>query len=180
MIGRTKDVATDGQDFGMSGPVCHRGEVPTAPGLEYELTFSVGLGPQQVVGAGPFGLRIVVPVVGGTVSGARVKGEVVASGGDWLLIGNDGFGRVDVRSQFVTDDGATIYVTYDGVLELTRAAMAASATPGIESTFEDQYFRTSPRFETGAAQYAWLQQSTFVGKGRMSADGVEYEVFRVC
>lgn len=153
--------------------------MPTAPALDYEFTVDATLGPQQVVGGGPYGLRIVVPVVGGTVQGNRVNGEVVSSGADWLLVGNDGFGRVDVRVQFVTDDGATIYAYYEGVLELNEAAVTASATHGAESSFEDHYFRTAPRFETGAAQYAWLQQSTFVGKGRMSADGVQYEVYRV-
>jgi hypothetical protein len=154
--------------------------MPTVPALEYEFTMSATLGPQQIVGAGPYGLRIVVPVVGGTVRGPRISGAIDASGADWLLIGGDGYGRVDVRVQFVTDDGVTIFTYYDGVLELTEAAVTASATPGVESRFEDQYFRTSPRFETGASQYAWLQQATFVGTGRMSADGVEYEVFRVC
>jgi hypothetical protein len=154
--------------------------MPTAPALEYEFTLRATLGPQQVVGPGPYGLRIVVPLVGGTVSGPRINGDVVPSGADWLLIGNDGFGRVDVRAQFVTDDGATVYAYYKGVLELNAAAVTASGTPGAESSFDDQYFRTSPRFETGAEQYAWLHQSTFVGKGRMSGDGVEYEIYRVC
>jgi len=154
--------------------------MPTAPALEYEFTLRATLGPQQVVGPGPYGMRIVVPVAGGTVQGTRLNGEVVPSGADWLLIGNDGFGRVDVRAQFVTEDGATIYAYYEGVLELSEAAVTASGTPGAESSFDDQYFRTSPRFETGASQYTWLHQSTFVGKGRMSADGVEYEIYRVC
>lgn len=151
----------------------------SAPALEYEFTVNATLGPHQVVGAGPFGVRIVVPVVGGTVEGPRINGEVRSAGADWLLVGNDGFGRVDVRVQFVTGDGATVYASYDGVLELTAAAVAASATDGVETSFDDQYFRTAPRFETGAAAYAWLQQSTFVGRGRMTADGVQYEVFRV-
>lgn len=153
--------------------------MPSAPSLEYEFTVTATLGLQQVVGAGPYGLRIVIPVNGGTVQGHRINGHVVSSGADWLLVGGDRFARVDVRIQIVTDDDATIYAHYEGVLELNDAALTASATHGAESSFDDQYFRTAPRFETGAAQYAWLQQSTFVGKGRMSADGVQYEVFRV-
>lgn len=153
--------------------------MPTPPALEYEFTFNGILGPQQVVGPGPFGVRIVFPVLGGKVRGPRINGDVLASGGDWLLIGPDGFGRLDVRAQFLTDDGATVYGSYDGVLELNEAAIAASSAPGAESSFDDQYFRTSPRFETSAPQYAWLQQSTFVARGRIASDGVEYEVFRV-
>jgi hypothetical protein len=46
--------------------------------------------------------------------------------------------------------------------------------------FADQYFRTTPRFETGDSRYAWLNQSVFVGEGRLYPGfGVEYRVYRL-
>ena len=46
--------------------------------------------------------------------------------------------------------------------------------------FDQQYFRTSPRFETSDPRYAWLQQSVFVGQGRIIAGlGVEYNLFQI-
>ena len=51
---------------------------------------------------------------------------------------------------------------------------------GGETDFGDQYFRTTPRFETGDPRYAWLNQSTFVAEGRILPERtVEYKVYRV-
>ena len=38
------------------------------------------------------------------------------------LIGADGFSRLDVRTQLVTDDGAFIYVYYTGLLDAADQA----------------------------------------------------------
>ena len=44
----------------------------------------------------------------------------------------------------------------------------------------DQYFRTTPRFETGDTRYAWLNQSVSVAEGRLLPGfGVEYRVYCV-
>jgi hypothetical protein len=48
-----------------------------------------------------------------------------------------------------------------------------------ETQFDDQYFRTLIRMESGAPAYAWVNTTAFVGRGRVVPGGVEYEVFRV-
>lgn len=149
------------------------------PRLTSELTLRADLGPAVVVGPAPYGTRVVSPVTGGVVTGARINGTFHGPGADWVLVGGDGFGRLDVRGQVLTDDGASVYVHYDGLLELNEAVSAALADPARETGWDDQYFRTAPHFETGAPRYAWLQQSLFVGRGRITTGGVEYEVFRV-
>ena len=147
--------------------------------LVYEFTYDAKLGPAVAVGDGPFGTRMVLPVVDGQAKGDRITGTLVGGGGDWALIGSDGWGRLDVRGQIQTDDGAAIYLSYTGLLQLTEKVMTAVAT-GTEGTdFEDQYFRTNPRLETGDERYAWVNQTFFVARGRMIPSGVEYEVFRV-
>ena len=108
-----------------------------------------------------------------------MNGTIVGPGADWMLIGPDGFGRVDVRLQIETDDGAVIYVRYEGLIELNAASSAALMDPRAETTWDDQYFRTAPRFETGDERYAWLNRTAFVARGRVTTDGLEYEVFRV-
>ena len=51
---------------------------------------------------------------------------------------------------------------------------------GTATSFDDQYFRTNPRFEVSDPAYAWLQQGLFVGQGRIiEGPGVQYNVFRV-
>ena len=146
--------------------------------LEYELTYHATLKEPVPVGPGPFGTRIVFEVTGGSVEGPRLKGKVLTGGGDWLLVGPDGWGRLDVRGQMLTDDGAAIYISYHGLLEMNDKVQ--SATTGGDSTdYGDQYFRTAPRFETGDPRYSWLNQALFVAEGRVAPGRVEYKVYRV-
>jgi hypothetical protein len=145
----------------------------------FECTMDVATGTQLVVGAGPLGTRAVAGVGTGTVTGERLSGTVVGPGADWVLLGPDGFARLDVRLQIETHDGAFVYVQYLGVLETNEAAMAAIVDPTRQTDWDDCYFRTTPRFETGDARYAWLNQSVFVARGRLTTGGVMYEVYRV-
>ncbi len=139
----------------------------------------IGLDTATFVGAGPAGMRAVIAVKGGRVIGERLSGTIVGPGADWALIGGDGYTRVDVRLQIQTDDGAFVYVQYVGLLEMTEAVMGAATDPTKETGWDDQYFRMTPRFETGDERYSWLNQSVFVGRGRFTKGGVMYEVYRV-
>jgi hypothetical protein len=145
--------------------------------LALEFTFEAQLGEPLVPGAGPYGTRMVIPLASGTVKGDRITGTVTGTGGDWALVGPDGWARVDVRGQILTDDGAVILVTYGGVLELNEKVMVAMAA-GEGTEFEDQYFRITPRLETGDARYAWVNQTVFIARGRLVGGGVLYEVYR--
>lgn len=147
--------------------------------LVHEMTYHVMLRPPMEVGAVPFGTRMFFDVIGGELEGPRIRGKFVGAGGDWMLVGADGFGRLDVRAQLETDDGAIIYMQYDGLLEMNEK-FQASMESAQETQFADQYFRIAPRFETGDARYEWLNQSTFVGEGRLYPGfGVEYKVYRL-
>jgi hypothetical protein len=45
--------------------------------------------------------------------------------------------------------------------------------------FEDQYMRMAPQFEVGADRYAWLRESLFVGRGRLTGPrAISYEIYR--
>jgi hypothetical protein len=96
-----------------------------------------------------------------------------------VLIGPDGWGRVDVRLTIHTDDGAHLYVQYFGVIEYTDAALAANAGERA-SEYADHYFRTAPRLETGDERYAWVNRTLFVAEGRLHPGPVvEYRVHRL-
>jgi len=147
--------------------------------LEYEFTYSAGLKEPLAVGAGPFGTRLVFEVTGGTVEGKRLNAKILTGGADWLLAGPDGWGRLDVRAQFVTDDGAALYLSYTGLLQMNEKVQQALRA-GAATDYADHYFRTTPRFETGDPRYAWLNQSIFVAEGRiLPGPGVQYNVYRV-
>ena len=150
-----------------------------APVLEYVGTLKAQLKPPIQVG-GPFGTRLFFEVLGGDYHGVSgEQGTLLTGGGDWLLAGQDGYGRLDVRAQIKMHDGAIIFVQYHGVIEMNDAVMGAMQG-GTATAFEQHYFRTAPRFETSDERYAWLQQSVFVGQGRViEGVGVEYNIFRV-
>jgi hypothetical protein len=147
---------------------------------EHVFDYHATLRPPVPIGPGPYGTRMFYEVAGGEVSGPRVNGTVLTGGGDWALVGHDGWVRLDVRGQVRTDDGAMLYVTYTGILELNEAAQQAVASGG-ETAFDDHYYRIAPQIETGDERYAWMTRSTFVARGRICrGPGVAYEVYRVC
>lgn len=148
--------------------------------LIHEFDYRATLDAPLQVGAGPFGARTIFPVSGGTATGERISGTLVGGGADWALLGADGMARLDVRGHIQTDDGAVIYLSYHGYLELNEKVGAALAGGGDGTDFGDQYFRTAPRLETGDERYAWVNRTLFVGEGRVLPDpGVEYRVYRV-
>ncbi len=145
--------------------------------LIQECSFTAMLKQPLPIGAGPIGTRMYYEIIGGEVTGDRLRGTVVG-GGEWALIGPDGFLRVDVRAQVETHDGAFLYLQYVGLLEMNEAVMNAIATES-GTDFDDQAFYTNPRFETGDPRYAWVNTTFFVGEGRaIPGLGVEYRVWR--
>jgi hypothetical protein len=145
--------------------------------LIHEFTMSATLGELLPIGAGPIGTRMHYDLTGGQISGDRLNGKVLG-GGEWALLREDGFIGVDVRAQVKTDDGAHLYIQYTGLLEMNEAVQAALGS-GEGSSFEDQYFYTNPRIETGDERYAWLNTTFFIGEGRITqGGGVEYRVWR--
>jgi len=83
-----------------------------------------------------------------------------------------------VRAHFRTDDGALIYVQQPGIFALNDTVTNALATGG-STEFGDQYFRATPRFETGDSGYSWMMSHVFVSIGRVYQGGVQYQVYRV-
>jgi hypothetical protein len=77
-----------------------------------------------------------------------------------------------------THDDARIYVTYHGVLELNASVQKALGEGGA-TRWEDQYFRVTPRLETGDERYGWVNRAVFVAEGRIHPVGVQYRVYRV-
>lgn len=150
------------------------------PKFVEEMTYYADLTAPDACGGGPFGNRMIVNVTGGEFSGERLKGQIVGAGADWLLLGDDGFGRLDVRATFQTHDGANIYVQYFGLLEITEGIMGILGGGQTPTQYGDQYFFTNPRLETGDERYAWVNTTMFVSQGRLvPGPRVEYKVFRV-
>src|SRR6266446_1750197 len=105
--------------------------------LELEFSYRAEVKLPVTVGNGPYRTRLFFEVMGGSFDGKRLKGKVLSGGGDWLLAGDDGFARLDVRAQFLTDDGAAIYSSYGALLQMTRKVQAAFADPNASTDFAD-------------------------------------------
>ena len=145
--------------------------------LVQECTFTATLAVPLPIGTGPNGTRMYFGVDGGEVTGERLRGTILG-GGEWALIGPDGYLRVDVRLQVQTHDDAFLYVQYVGLLELNEAVQRAMES-GRGTDFDDQAFYTNPRFETGDPRYAWLNRIICVGSGAREADAVLMAIFEV-
>ena len=134
--------------------------------------------PGWEIGTGPYGTRFAFATTGGNFDGARLRGTILPSGGDWLLIDAEGVGHVDVRITLETDDGAYIYVQYYGVIEMNEQVNNALGQ-GEATGYGDTYFMTQPRYETGDARYKWLNRIVAVAEGRIVPGAIEYQVFEL-
>jgi hypothetical protein len=151
------------------------------PGLQTEHVFDYYslLKPPVAIGRAQYGTRVFYEALGGRLEGPQLSGEVLAGGGDWALMGDDGWTRIDVRGQCRTDDGALLYFAYRGLVEPSQAVISALAG-GPETGFEDHYWRVMIEIETGDERYRWLTQSALVGRGRVCrGPGAAYQVYRV-
>ena len=145
--------------------------------LVQEFTLTGKLNPPLPIGDGPIGTRMYYDLSGGEIIGDRLSGTLLG-GGEWALLGSDGFIRVDVRLQAETHDGAYLYIQYTGLLEANETVQAALGS-GTGTEYSDQYFYTNPRIETGDERYAWANTTFFIGEGRVLPNlGVEYRVWR--
>src|SRR5262245_57672770 len=108
----------------------------------------------QEIGATPHGTILIFPIAGGSFEGERLRGRVLAGGGDWVTARADGTFDLDMRATLETDDGALIHMTFTGVRDDAN-----------------RYLRTLPRFETAATQYSFLNRLVAVGTGEIRVDG---------
>jgi Protein of unknown function (DUF3237) len=148
-------------------------------GLEFEFEYVARVKPPVAIGPGPHGMRMFFETLDGEVVGERISGRVLTGGGDWFLLGPDGWGRLDARAQFETSDGAVIYASYSGHVEMSEAVQAAIGTGG-GTEFGDQYMRAAVQLETGDPRYAWVNHTVFIYQGRFAPDsGVQARIYRV-
>jgi hypothetical protein len=111
-------------------------------------------GATDEIGQTPHGRLSILPITGGSFEGERLRGTVLAGGGDWVTAVADGTFELDLRVTLETDDGALIHMTFTGVRDDAN-----------------HYFRTLPRFETAAPKYAFLNRLLAVGIGEIQPDG---------
>jgi Protein of unknown function (DUF3237) len=118
------------------------------------MTLRLATSATEELGPTPRGTLSIFPVIGGSFEGDRLRGKVLAGGGDWVTANADGTFSLDLRVSLETDDGALIHMTFSGIRDDAN-----------------HYLRTLPRFETAAPKYAFLNRLLAVGIGEIRPDG---------
>jgi Protein of unknown function (DUF3237) len=144
---------------------------------EYLMTLYAPLSPDQAVDAELY-ISDVPP--GGWVKGPKINGTLVGPGGDWLRVMPSGVARIDVRATIKTDDGALIYITYNGIFKDSKET-EERANKGEVLTSKDLYFIIAPTMETSAKKYEWLNDVQCIGKmvEYKSESYVKYDIFAI-
>src|ERR1700738_3178533 len=151
-----------------------------APALATKYVFSLAIrvGTPIVAGDTGHGVRRVIPVLGGELHGPGMKGTIFPVGAGFQTIRPNVFTELEAKYAFEMDDGAVIYIENIGIRFgpkelLDRIAKGEVVDPALI------YFRSVPRFETGAENYRWLLENLFVGVGARYPDRVELAVHQV-
>jgi hypothetical protein len=123
-------------------------------------------------------LRRVIPILGGDVLGPLLRGKVLPGGADFQVMRVDGVTDLHARYTIETEDGALLYVENSGIRHgppelMEKLRRGETVDPALI------YFRSTPRFETGAPQYDWLMRNLFLCSGARFPDRVEMRFFRV-
>jgi hypothetical protein len=103
-------------------------------------------------------------VTGAVVEGERIKAHLKGNAAaDWLRPTAEGYGTLDVKITYETDDGAVIHATYSGRLQ-----------------FDTMTVYAAPLFHTGDERYAWMNRIQAVAKGAFQPDGtLVYEMYEL-
>jgi hypothetical protein len=152
-------------------------DMPRDLGLRHLFDMRVDLAPAQAVPS-PSGARMIFVAEGGRFRGARIAGEVLPGGGDWLRVGSDRIARIDVRATLRTDDGELIYMTNTGVVALGDEGLARFGA-GEDVRWDEGYVRSAPLFETGADAYSWINSMQTVAINELGPGYVNYRIFEV-
>jgi len=150
------------------------------PQLEtrYAFTITAKIGDVTSAGDTGTGVRRIIPIVGGEVKGEKINGKVFPFGADFQVIRPNELIELEAKYAFETDDGAIVYVENKG-LRFGPVDLLQKLKRGEPVDPKLIYFRTVPKFETGATQYQWLMEHLFIGSAARHADRVIIDVHQV-
>lgn len=130
--------------------------------FSYELEFSV---PPEVIGPVSTGLRVNFSFLGGTFEGPRLRGTVLTTGGDQLLLRRDGVALLDMKGTFQTDGGVLIGASFPAIMDLGPDGYEALLSGELAP--DGTAFRSVPRYETACETLAWINRLQCVGVGQV-------------
>jgi Protein of unknown function (DUF3237) len=131
-------------------------------------TARIQLQPFITLEATPRGTFHIIELTDITIDGDRLQAKQKGvAAADWLLVDNEGVGTLDVRYCAETVDGAVVYASYSGRVDLSGGLSTASVY-------------ATPLFQTGDPRYAWLNKVQAVAKGKVDQSMLlTYEVYEL-
>jgi len=145
--------------------------------LEFLFDLTAEVGELVSLGAGPLGERRVVYIGTGSFEGPALRGELIG-GADWQILRSDGVLELDARYAIREQGGGVVQVLSQGLRHGPPEVMARLAR-GEDVDSESYFFRTVLRFETGAAELAWLNKTIAVATATRKAKQVLLNAWRV-
>ena len=120
-----------------------------------------------------------VALVGGEISGPRLRGRVVPwSGGDWPRIWSSGLIEFEAHYMLEAEDGAPIYVHNRG-LAWSSPDVVARIEAGQHVASNETYCRITPRFEAPAGPHDWMNRTIFVGVAERRGASTFFDYYAV-
>jgi hypothetical protein len=157
---------------------------PLVPKLDAVFDLHLQLAkPTDVGTVGPAGMRRIVPVTGGTLSGpglpggAALKGKI-QPGADYQIIRTDGVTELDAHYVVQLDSGDLIYINNRGMRH-GPADVVAKLAAGEKIDQSKIYFRSIISIETAAKSLDWMNKSIFVCIGERLPTEAVIHVFRL-
>jgi hypothetical protein len=112
----------------------------------------------------PLGTRVIAEVATAEFDGERFKASLKgAAAADWVTFDSRGLGTLDVRVTLETHDGAIVFTSYRGRMDLKQGGTVYSA----------------PLYDTGDERYLWLNSIQAIAKGQTDGTNLEYEIYEV-
>ena len=150
------------------------------PELQTRYVFTVTARIAEVTTAGDlgYGVRRIIPIIGGEVRGEKVNGRVLPFGADFQIVRPNELIDLEARYAFETDDGAVVYIENRG-MRFGPVDLLLKLKRGEPVDPKLIYFRTVPKFETGHEKYRWLMEHIFVASAARHADRVVIDVHMV-
>jgi len=117
------------------------------PVLQTKYVFSLAIKIGAPIAAGDlgYGVRRIIPILGGELHGEGIKGTIFPYGADFQTIRPNGLTEVEAKYAFQMDDGAIVYIENVGIRFgpkelLDRIARGEIVDPALI------YFRSVPKF----------------------------------
>jgi hypothetical protein len=121
-----------------------------------------------MLGTTSAGQRIIQEFLSVSFEGERMRGTMTAkAGADWLTLDGEGNVTVDIRLLLLTEDGAHVFVTLEGMARWPER-------------LGDGPIYSWARLESGDERYRWVNNLPLVSKGEITEGrAVAHQLFQL-